>query len=159
MSAALTTATLVGIATLVVGFALGITSSSGPELLQHTTVSIFGTLVVLFSHSMLMFYLIGKGRAVRDAVSEGGLSSEPVTRLAALRRPVFSQATVALALTITTAVLGGGVDTGVVPPLVHGLLGFASIASNLLTLRVELTALTGASRIVSEIDGLMAAKS
>ena len=62
---------------------------------------------------MAMFYLIGKGKAVREAVAEGDLSPELYAKVARARKPVFGIATVAMLLTMTTAIIGGGVDTGV----------------------------------------------
>lgn len=159
MSAALITATGLAVAGLAIAFVLGFLANSGPDVLQHTTVSIFATLLTLLSHSMMMFYLIGKGRAVKDAVKEGGLSPEFFARISALRRPVFSQATLAIALTLATAVIGGGVDTRVIPPWIHAVLGFAAVVSNIMSLRIEIIALAGASRIVEEIDRLFASRS
>lgn len=155
MSAALITAVLLSIAGLSVSIAAGFTASSSEAILQHTTLAIFVTLVTLLSHSMVMFYLIGKGRAVKEAVSEGGLSPAFVSDVARVRRPVFAIATIAMMVTMATAILGGGVDTGVIPSGVHSVLAWSSLAANLAAGRAEVTALASSSRIVAEIDRLL----
>ena len=102
-----------------------------------------------------MFYLIGKGKAIREAVSEGGLSNDFVEQVMRARRPVFSVGTLAMLLTITTAILGGAVDTRTFPSLVHAVLGGLTLLANFETLRVEIRALLLNTRISSEIDRLL----
>jgi hypothetical protein len=156
MSAALMTALLLSIGGLAVSIVFGYTAASPGAMLRHTTLAIFVTLVTLLSHSMVIFYLIGKGKAVREAVAEGGLSTDFVRDLVSVRRPVFSIATIAMALTMATAILGGGVDVGTIPTGIHSILALSSLASNLVALRAEVAALVSSSRIVAEIDRLLA---
>jgi hypothetical protein len=72
-----------------------------------------------------------------------------------LRRPVFGAATLAIGLTMTTAILGGGVDTGVLPPIVHSTLGVLSLLSNLHALRVEVTALASMDRLARGVNSAL----
>ena len=39
---------------------------------------------------MMMFYLIGKGKAVKDAMAEHHVTGDYYRRIAAARKPVFS---------------------------------------------------------------------
>ena len=152
MSAALITASVLSLAGLLVSFALGYVAVAPDEVLRHATFAIFVTLVTLLAHSMTMFYLIGKGRAVRDAVAEGGLATDAAARVSALRGPVFKLATLAMASTMLTAIVGGGVDTGVVPAGVHTLLGMLAIVVGAAALRAIVHALNESSRIVDEVN-------
>lgn len=152
MTAALITATFVGIAGLGYSAVLGFTAA---DLFLHASLGIFATLVTLLAHSMTMFYLIGKGRAVREAVTEGELSPELYAAVARARRPVFSIAVIAMALTMAAAILGGGVDTRVVPPLVHSVLALAAIAANIAALRTEVVAMVSSTNVVAEVDRLL----
>ena len=102
-----------------------------------------------------MFYLIGKGKAIREAADENSLSSAFYRDVALARRPVFSQATIAMALTIVTAVFGGGVDTGTIPIFFHSTLAIVAIVSNCFALRVEILAMLTCARIVAEVDALL----
>jgi hypothetical protein len=112
-------------------------------------------MVSLLAHSMMMFYLIGKGKAVKDAMAENNVAGDYYRRIAAARKPVFSIATLAMAATMTTAILGASVDTGVLPPIVHAMIAYGAIACNLAAVRIELSALSTSSRIVDEVNRLL----
>jgi hypothetical protein len=73
-------------------------------------------------------------------------------RIATARKPVFSIGTVAMAVTMVTAILGASVDTGVLPPIVHAMIAYAAIVANLAAARIEIAALTASSRIVDEVN-------
>ena len=152
MTAALITASVLSFAGLLASFALGYAAAAPEEVLRHATLAIFVTLITLLAHSMTMFYLIGKGRAIRDAVTEEGLQTDAVARVSALRGPVFKLATLAMASTMLTAIMGGGVDTGVVPAAVHTLLATLAIAVSFVALRAIVHALKESSRIVDEVN-------
>ena len=152
MSAALITALVLSFAGQIASFVLGYAAAGPEDLLQHATLAIFVTLVTLLAYSMTMFYFIGKGRAVRDAVTEGSLATDAVARVSALRGPVFKLAALAQASTMLTAILGGGVDTGVVPAAVHTLTATFTIAVNFVALRAAVHALNESSRIVDEVN-------
>ena len=153
MSAALITASVLSLVGLVLSFALGYMSGTSEELLRHATLAIFFTMITLLAHSMTIFYLIGKVRAIRDAVTEAELTTDAVARVSALRGPVFKVASVAMALTMVTAIVGGGVDTGVIPGGFHAMLAVLAIGANLVALRAIVDALNQSSRIVEEVNG------
>lgn len=152
MSAALLTAAFLSFGGLLATAWYGLT---GASLSRHILFGIFSTMMTLLTHSMLMFYLIGKGKAVREAAEEGGLSGDFARRIAELRRPVFSLATFAMVLTIVAALLGASVDTGVLRSSIHGLAAYIAIAANVAMLRAEVSALLGSARVVAEVDRLL----
>ncbi len=152
MSAALITASILSLVGLVVSFALGYLVAVPDDVLAHATLAIFVTLITLLGHSMTMFYLIGKVKAIKDAVIEGGLETDAVARVSALRGPVFKLASMAMGLTMLTAILGGGVDTGVIPSGVHALLAVMAVVANFLALRAVVGALSASGRIVDEVN-------
>jgi len=114
-------------------------------------------MVTLLAHSMMMFYLIGKGKAVKDAMAEGQLQGDFFRRIAVARKPVFSIGTLAMAVTMVAAFLGVGVDTRVLPPIVHGTFGWAAIVCNLAAVKIEIDALSTSSRVVDEVNRLLGA--
>jgi hypothetical protein len=140
---------LVGLAATVI-FGL-----AGTDVARHVTFGIFSTLIVLLAHSMMMFYLIGKGKAVKDAMAENSLSGDHYRRIAAARKPVFSMGTLAMAATMIAAILGASVDTGVMPPIVHGMIAYGAIACNLAAAKIEIDALGASSRVVDEVNQLI----
>jgi len=124
----------------------------GADVSRHISFGIFSTLIILLAHSMMMFYLIGKGKAVKDAMAEHNVTGDYYRRIAAARKPVFSIGTFAMAATMVAAILGASVDTGVLPPIVHGMLAYGAIACNLAALKIEVDALAASSRVVDEVN-------
>jgi hypothetical protein len=124
----------------------------GTDISRHISYGIFSTLMTLFAHSMMMFYLIGKGKSVKDAMAEHHVVGDYHRRIAAARKPVFAIGTLAMAATMITAILGASVDTGVLPPIVHATIAYGAIICNLAAARIEIAALTASSRIVDEVN-------
>ncbi len=149
MAQALLTAVGVGLLGLIVTAVFGL---RGTDVSRHISFGFFSTLVTLLAHSMMMFYLIGKGKAVKDAMKEHGVTGDCYRRIAAARKPVFSIGTLAMAVTMTAAILGASVDTGVLPPMIHAMIAYGAIACNLAAAKVEITALMESSRIVDEVN-------
>jgi hypothetical protein len=146
---ALLTAVFIGLAGLVTTTVFGL---RGTDISRHISYGIFSTLITLLAHSMMMFYLIGKGKAVKDAMAEHSVAGDYYRRIAVARKPVFSIATLAMAVTMVTAIMGASVDTGVLPPIVHATIAYAAIACNLAAVKIEITALLESSRIVAEVN-------
>jgi hypothetical protein len=159
MAQALLTAVAVAIVGLVVTAVFGL---MGLDLARHISFGIFSTMIALLAHSMMMFYLIGKGKAVKDAIAEAGLSSDGdprnasyYRRIAIARKPVFSIGTLAMAATIVAAILGASVDTGVLPSMVHGAIAYGAVACNVAAIKIEIDALSESSRVVDEVNRLI----
>jgi hypothetical protein len=149
LAQALLTAVFLGIGGLGATILFGL---RGADIDRHVSFGIFSTLITLLAHSMMMFYLIGKGKAVRDAMAEHSLSGDYYRRIAAARKPVFSIGTFAMAATMVTAILGASVDTGVLPPIVHGAIACGAVICNVAALKIEIDALNASSRIVDEVN-------
>jgi hypothetical protein len=159
---ALLTAVGIAVLGLVATVVVGLRAATGADVWRHITFGIFSTFLTLLAHSMMMFYLIGKGKAVKDAMVEAGRSGpdDPdyrtyVGRISAARRPVFTVATLAMAVTMVAAIVGASVDTGVLPPMVHAFIAYGAIAFNLAALRAEVAALAESSRVVDEVNRLL----
>jgi hypothetical protein len=146
---ALLTAVFVGLTGLVTTAVFGL---RGTDVTRHISFGIFSTMITLLAHSMMMFYLIGKGKAVKDAMAEHSVAGDYYRRIALARKPVFSIATLAMAVTMVTAIIGASVDTGVLPPMVHAMIAYGAIACNLAAAKIEIDALTASSRIVDEVN-------
>jgi hypothetical protein len=155
MAAALLTAIFASITGIAASMYLGFNSTSGASLAQHISIGIFSTMITLLAHSMTMFYFLGKGKAVREAAAEGGLSKDFERRIAVARAPVFSIATIAMVVTMVTALAGASVDTGVMPSWLHRLLAIAALVANLRAVQLEIRALTESARVVSEVNRLL----
>jgi hypothetical protein len=149
LAQALLTAVGVALIGLIAAAVIGI---RGTDVGRHISFGFFSTLLMLLAHSMMMFYLIGKGKAVKDAVAEHKMAGDYYRRIAAARKPVFSIGTLAMAVTMVAAILGASVDTGVLPAVVHGMIAYGAIACNLAAVKIEIDALTESARVVDEVN-------
>ena len=149
MAQALLTAGFIGLTGLVATTVLGL---RGTDVTRHISFGIFSTLITLLAHSMMMFYLIGKGKAVKDAMAEHSVAGDYYRRIAIARKPVFGIGTLAMAVTMVAAIMGASVDTGVLPPMVHAMIAYGAIACNLAAAKIEVAALIQSSRIVDEVN-------
>jgi hypothetical protein len=149
LAPALLTGVFLGLTGLVTTAVFGL---RGTDISRHISYGIFSTLITLFAHSMMMFYLIGKGKSVKDAMAEHHVEGDYHRRIAAARKPVFSIGTVAMAITMITAIAGASVDTRVLPPIVHAWIAYGAVFCNLAAAKIEIAALTASSRIVDEVN-------
>jgi hypothetical protein len=149
LAQALLSALFLGLAGLVYTAVLGL---RGSEISRHITFGFFSAMVTLLAHSMMMFYLIGKGKAIKDAMAEYHVAGDYYARISAARKPVFSIATLAMIVTIVAAIMGASVDTGVLPPMVHAMIAYGAIAANAAAVKVEIDALTASARVVDEVN-------
>ena len=152
MAAALLTGLSVGLVGLIATALLGLL---GGDITRHISFGFFSTLVLLFAHSMMMFYFIGKGKAVKDAMKENNMTGDYDKRIAAARKPVFSIASYAMLATMIAAILGASVDTHVMPPIVHAMIAYGAIACNLAAVKTEIDAIRESDRIVDEVNRLI----
>ena len=149
MAQGLLTGVLLGLIGLVTTAVFGL---RGTDISRHISYGIFSTLITLFAHSMMMFYLIGKGKSVKDAMAEHSVTGDYYRRIVAARKPVFSIGTVAMTVTMVTAIIGASVDTGVLPPMVHAMMAYGAIVCNLTAAKIEISALSESKRIVDEVN-------
>jgi len=152
MAAALLTVVGIGLLGLVTTAVFGL---RGTDISRHISFGFFSTMLTMLAHSMMMFYLIGKGKAVKDAMTENGITGDYVRRIAVARKPVFFIGMLAMGVTMIAAIMGASVDTGVLPPMVHAMIAYGAIACNLAAVKIEIDALTESGRIVDEVNRLL----
>ena len=123
----------------------------------HLTLGLASSLLLLFSHCWIMFYLIGTGKAIKEAVAEHGLEAEIVERTKEFKNRSYPSLMLAMMLTMTVFVLGGGVYTRFVPAWIHQLLFYLALIVQLRALRIEQRVLTENDALMASIDRRLAA--
>ncbi|HYM21809.1 MAG TPA: hypothetical protein VEU08_01310 [Vicinamibacterales bacterium] len=156
MAQALVTAVLVSLLGLVSTAVLGL---RGTDIQRHISFGFFSALIGIFAHSMMMFYLIGKGKAVKDAMAEHHVEGDYYRRVATARKPVFGIGTFAMVVTMAAAILGASVDVKVLPAIVHAMIAYGAIACNVAALKIEIDALAASSRAVDELNRVIGSSS
>ena len=146
-------ATLGLAANAVLGYLLG---SSVRSLQPHLLLGLVASLLLLFSHCWVMFYLIGTGKAIKDAVAENKLEGALYDRTKPFKNQTYPWLMAAMGLAIATFVLGGGYVAGAVPSWVHVVLAYATLGVQAWTLVLEGRVLLQNERLMNEINQLLA---
>jgi 4-hydroxybenzoate polyprenyltransferase len=148
-------ATLGVIAAAVAGYTLhGPTDGNMP---RHVLIGLASSLLLLFSHCWIMFYLIGTGKAIKDAVKENGLETAIVEETKRFKNESYPWLMLAMGLVMATFIVGGGVAVGSVPRWVHHGLFYLAAAAQGYALWVERKVLTENERLMGDVDRRLAA--
>lgn len=137
-------------ATAVMGYRIDSMESMG----RHMLVALVACFLLLFSHSWILFFLIGTGKAVKDAVARAGLGGDFVERIRRFKMESNPPLMLAMLLAMATFIVGGGVQTRVVPAWVHHALFFVTLAVQLWALVVEHRVIAANERLLREVDAL-----
>jgi len=92
--------------------ALGMTLSDSASIYRHYVLGMAASMFTCFIHVLVLFYLIGTGKDIRDAVEGAPDLMEtyvPLTRR--LKRRVFPAACFAIALMVVATLMGGEVHS------------------------------------------------
>ena len=96
----------------------------------HFFTGLFAAFLAMFAQLMSMFYLIGTGKMIRQAVNEEGL--DPAYNAEALGYKIrfFPLASLAVTCIVATPILAGGVHAGKLPPWIHGAAALTALVLN-----------------------------
>ena len=154
MVQALLTTTLLSLVCFLATAVTGFTRHGGP---LHFLLGVFATLLVTLAQSMTMFYFIGTGKQVKDLVAERPVpnGNEFIRRTKVFKAKVFPTALWAMLFTMATMILGGGVDTHVIPVWVHTVLATASLYFNLKALWLDAKYMLEDNLLREELAGVL----
>ena len=119
---------------------------------QHFLFGFFTTFLVTLAQSMTMFYFIGTGKQVKDLVANHPPGKEFIQRTKVFKARVFPPALWAMLFTMATLILGGGVDTRVIPAFVHSLLAAAALYFNVVAFWKEAKYMVQHNVLMEEVD-------
>jgi 4-hydroxybenzoate polyprenyltransferase len=143
------------VVTGIVGYLLQGPTDAG--LPRHVLLGLASALLLLFAHCWIMFYLIGTGRAIKDAVKEHGLDPALVEATKSYKNRSYPMLMLALGLAMATFILGGGVATGTIPNWIHHALFYATLLAQARALQLEGQVLVENERLMSDINRRLAA--
>jgi len=147
-------ATLGLVAAAVLGYLVA--GGGHPELFRfHLLVALAAALLLLFSHCWILFYLIGTGKAIREAVAEYRLDPNLVAETRRFKQLSSGPLTFAMLVAMALFVVGGGVYTGAVPVWVHHTLFWAALVTQAFAMRREARVLAANERLMASINRLL----
>lgn len=144
-------ATLAFLITGVIGYGLPETFEP-TDLGSHLLIAVLASLLLLFSHCWILFYLIGTGKALKEAVKEHGLEADIVEQTKRFKTRSNPWLMLAMMLAMATFVIGGGVATEAVPSWVHHALFFVTLAAQVWALWVEFEVLAENEKLMKSVD-------
>lgn len=118
----------------------------------HILAALLTSLLLLFSHCWIMFYLIGTGKALRLAVEEHQLDQSIVEETKRFKNESYPWLMAAMGLAMATFILGGGVPTGAIPKWVHQGLFLATLTVQIKAVVVEQLVLTQNRRLIRQTE-------
>jgi hypothetical protein len=133
---------------------LGYTSPSGEveDLQPHVLVALAATLLLLFAHCWVLFYLIGTGRILRSVAGEHGLGDGVPAAVTRLQGDVVPWLLLAIGLALGTFLLGAGAAANALPSWVHHGLFYLALGAQLWALWIERRSLDACERLITEVD-------
>ena len=147
-------ATMGFIASAVLGYTLAAPTDADMPL--HVLVGLASCLLLLFSHCWIMFYLIGTGKAIKEAVNEHKLDPDLIEETKRYKNRSYPSLMLAMALAMATFILGGGAATGVLPVWIHHVLFWAALAAQVRTLWIEKGVLDQNEKLMADLDRRLA---
>jgi len=164
---------LLDLALMALTATLGITLDGREAMITHFNMGLLTSSFTCFLHVLVLFYLIGTGKDVRDAAEDYADLRErffPWTR--AQKRRVFPPACFAIVLMVVATLMGGEVHSrvltvdqgntlpfrGVTAWWIHLLFVILAVASSLWAFWAEYTTVKENKRGIDELNGELASR-
>jgi len=149
MGRALLVLGLLGTAGLLAAAALGFGLSGVADVAvrQHVLLGLAATLMLMFSHTWIVLYMLATGKVISRVVRERGYPEELLEPARRLRLRFIPWLLAAAAAVIATFLTGGLVLSGGAPPAVHHLLFYV-------TLVLQGAAMVAERRVLAEHERL-----
>jgi hypothetical protein len=128
------------------------TSSMNLNAAGHIRFALFGIVVILFTHTMTLFYFVGTGSRIKKVVQQYRLSAEFLRRTVRFKSRLFPWLTFTPLVTMVAFIIGGGAHTRILPAWVHGVLALAALGMNIATAIVALQCIGENVTLIDEID-------
>lgn len=128
------------------------TSSGQLDPGAHIRFALFGIVVILFTHTMTLFYFVGTGSRIKKVIREYSLPGELFERTVRFKARLFPWLTFTPLVTMIAFIIGGGAHTRLVPGWIHGVLALGALGMNLVTSVLALQCIAENVTLIDEID-------
>jgi hypothetical protein len=143
------------IAAAVLGYGLG--GAADTQVRAHVLLSLGAALVLMFSHTWIVLYLLATGRVISQVVRERGwqeapeAQSGPLEQARRLRLRVIPWLVATIAAVAATFLTGGAALAGAVPAAVHHALFYLTLGLQGGAMLAERRVLAGHERLAAEL--------
>ena len=137
--------TIGGLIATIIG---GYLAHTGAQIGNHIMMALATVTAGLFSQSMTMFFFIGTGKEIKQKAKGEQDEAVVVSDTKRFKNKVFPAAFYSMMVLMVTFIIGGGVHTGKVPPWLHAVLSFISLAMFLRAYWLEIHAMEENARLM-----------
>src|SRR5437867_10471144 len=131
------------------------TAAGTSSVVAHIRFALFGMVIVLFTHTMTLFYFVGTGSRIKKVVVQYELSPSLVERTRTFKARLFPWLTFTPLVTMAAFIIGGGAHTRMIPGWVHGALALLAMGMNLVTAVLDVMCLSDNIVLIEEIDAAL----
>ena len=89
---------------------------------NHSAFGFVAAIVYLFTEVLVMFFFVGTGVSIKEYIQQNNSDKNYHKRSNEIKRKLYPPTLLNVFLIMTTFIIGGGVDTGVISGWIHGLL-------------------------------------
>jgi len=159
MGRALLVLGLLGTAGLLATAALGygLSGIADVEVRRHVLLGLAAALVLVFSHTWIVLYMLATGKVISRVVRERGYPEELLESARRLRLRVIPWLLAALGAVLATFLTGGAVLAGSTPAIVHQLLFYLALVLQGAVMLAERRVLAEHERLAADLGRRMQA--
>ena len=120
---------------------------------NHAAFGFVAAILYLFTEVLVMFFFVGTGVSIKEYVQENSADAQFHRRSIEIKRKLYPPTLLNVLLIMTTFIIGGGVDTGVIPAWIHGLLFYIALVHFFKMIAVQHRCFRENTEIVLEMTG------
>ena len=117
----------------------------------HSQFALFTAIFYMFTETLVMFYFIGAGTAIKKTIASLGLETDGYEKVKKTKMVLFPHLTLNMVLIGTIFILGGAVQIGSISGWIHGLLFDIAFLHFLYTTMVQHRGFKENVEIISEL--------
>jgi hypothetical protein len=122
--------------------------------LNHPSFALFMMIIYLFTETLVMFFFVGTGVSIKEYVNEHESDPEYYVHAQSIKRSLYPPMLLNLALVMTVFIIGGGVDTLVIPGWLHGVLFIVAFLHFIKTILIQHRCFKANTKIILTMSGL-----
>jgi len=119
-----------------------------------TPLGFIAALVYLFTEVLVMFFFVGTGVSIKEFVENNKLNKSFHVRSFQIKRKLYPPTLLNVFLIMTVFIIGGGVDTKIIPNWVHGGLFYISFFHFLKVMLIQNQCFKDNTLIILDMTGV-----
>jgi hypothetical protein len=121
----------------------------------HMLWGLFMTILMVLLQCLIFGFFIGSGKTIKRVVAEAGLGGDWVQRTKDYKNECYPPLMLAIVVTASAGIVGGGISLGIVPRWLHEVLVWAALALNARAFWVSYRVLSKNVAAIHEINDLI----